>query len=168
MDYAKLIPYLRSFALKKTQDPDAADDLVQNTCERILKKEHTFKGNSDPKTWATRIMLNLFYDSKRASRPYVREEDEGETVFGVVPPQQERGLNISDAFARIEELAPKHRRAVTALVTHGTYAKAAAALRIPPMTLGTRVFYGKLMLHERPDPLASPRRRAPVNPVSTP
>jgi RNA polymerase sigma-70 factor (ECF subfamily) len=59
------IPSLRRYALTLMNDPERADDLVQDTIVRALEKQRSFEGRSSISTWLHRIMHNLAVDSSR-------------------------------------------------------------------------------------------------------
>ncbi len=42
-----------------------ADDLIQETAERVLNKLHMYDGNSSPRTRIAKIMLHKYYDMLR-------------------------------------------------------------------------------------------------------
>lgn len=54
------IPGLRRYAIALLRDRSLADDLVQDTLERGLKKISLFQAGSDLRAWLFTIMHNLF------------------------------------------------------------------------------------------------------------
>ena len=58
-------PFIYNVAWKYTNDPDEAWDLTQEVFLKILKKLSSFQGKSSFKTWAYRIVVNEFLQTKR-------------------------------------------------------------------------------------------------------
>ncbi|WNJ17500.1 RNA polymerase sigma factor [Pontibacter sp. G13] len=58
-------PFIYNVAWKYTNDPDEARDLTQETLVKIMTKLPTFKGKSAFRTWAYRIVVNQFLQTKR-------------------------------------------------------------------------------------------------------
>jgi RNA polymerase sigma-70 factor (ECF subfamily) len=59
------IPALRRYARALTREPEAADDLVQDTLVRALRSEHLFHGG-DIRSWLFTILTNLNRNRLRA------------------------------------------------------------------------------------------------------
>src|SRR5690349_699096 len=57
--------------------PSDLDDLVQECMIKIWKGKETFRGESSPKTWINRIVLNAVYDyyRRKGSKPPHEEFD---------------------------------------------------------------------------------------------
>ena len=58
-------PYIYNLAWKYTNDQDEAKDLSQEVLISIVTKLSTFKGKSSFRTWAYRILVNRFLETKR-------------------------------------------------------------------------------------------------------
>ncbi len=67
---------LTSYARKITADVDRAEDLVQNTYQKILERKPQFKGDH-VLPWAITIMKNLLTDSHRkiTESQFIEEEE---------------------------------------------------------------------------------------------
>ena len=61
----RLLPKLRSFALRLCRNPDQADDLVQTTCERAIRSLDQFDPATRLDSWMFRILQNLYFNSVR-------------------------------------------------------------------------------------------------------
>jgi len=66
-DFLSHRPAVKGFLLRLTGDPALADDLIQETMVRAVRKAATFKGESSTKSWLFAIALNLVRDQYRAS-----------------------------------------------------------------------------------------------------
>ena len=58
-------PFIYNVAWKYTNDQNEAKDLTQEVFIKIVTKLSTFKGNSSFRTWAYRILVNRFLETKR-------------------------------------------------------------------------------------------------------
>jgi RNA polymerase sigma-70 factor (TIGR02943 family) len=67
--------YLLGFAINRLRDRDQAEDMVQETFLKALKKIHLFKGASSELTWLTAILKNNIYDLLRRESKMDRLED---------------------------------------------------------------------------------------------
>ncbi|MEZ5101878.1 MAG: sigma-70 family RNA polymerase sigma factor [Thermoleophilia bacterium] len=102
-------PGLYRFALSLVRDPDAADDLVQDTFVRALSRLDGFRGDSSPRTWLHRILHNLAIDrARRAGREVLVDEveerwqDDAYTVDSeVVIVRAERRDELEDALIHL-------------------------------------------------------------------
>ena len=84
--------YLFSFALARINDPDRAEDLVQETFLSALKAREGFRGASTERTWLTSILKRKIIDI------YRKKYTSGGLAFGA----QEGAVFDSD-FYRSEE-----------------------------------------------------------------
>lgn len=67
--------YLYRFALARARDPEAADELVQETLLAALTARHAFRGRSSERSWLTAILKRKVIDWLRAQvRKRVRQE----------------------------------------------------------------------------------------------
>jgi RNA polymerase sigma-70 factor (ECF subfamily) len=64
-----LLPRLRAFAHALARSRDAADDLVQATCEKALRAADTWTPGTRLDSWMFRIMQNQWIDEKRRPKP---------------------------------------------------------------------------------------------------
>ena len=68
-----LLPRLRRFGLALTGSATDADDLVQNTCERVLRRADQLREHARLDAWLYGIMRNLWIDELRHRK--VRRHD---------------------------------------------------------------------------------------------
>lgn len=61
------IPRLRRYARALTGSREAADDLVQDTLERALKRSALFRPGGNARAWLFTIMHNLFVNGVRSA-----------------------------------------------------------------------------------------------------
>src|SRR3954462_8096923 len=76
------IPDLRRFARSLERNRVAADDLVQETLERAIKKMHLYEPSGPFIGWLNTIMRNIFVDRVRRRKPTgTLEESVGNEPF---------------------------------------------------------------------------------------
>ena len=82
-----LIPYLKKFAFLQLRDEIAASDVVQETCLAAIENRHSFRGESELKTWLVAILKNKIIDHLRTQPQKVHfsfsdvEEDDFSGLF---------------------------------------------------------------------------------------
>jgi RNA polymerase sigma-70 factor (ECF subfamily) len=138
-----LIPHLRRFARGLTKDPDKADDLVQEACERALTKLSRSREELNLKSLLYRIIYNRWIDNlrrrkTRLSKLIVLSEKNkfkaGDTSTG---DRLDVMLDLQGALDRLDD---EHRAAIMLIGVEGySYAEAAAILEVPPGTVASRV-----------------------------
>lgn len=151
-----VLPRLRRFGLALTGSMADADDLVQNTCERVLRYSHQLREVTRLDAWLYGIMRNLWIDEIRHRK--VRRHDEMDAAMDVIG---EDGQATADgritlaAVRRAMGVLPAEQRTVLMLVCVDglSYKEAAAVLGIPVGTVMSRLSRARQDLHER---LAAP------------
>lgn len=69
------IPFLYKIAYKYTNDPEVADDLVQETLYKALKNESSFKKGTNLRAWLSIILRNNFINEYRKKSKYTSTDD---------------------------------------------------------------------------------------------
>ncbi len=144
-DIAVHIPRLRRYARALVGDASRADDLVQDTLERALRKFTLWRHGSDLRAWLFTIMHNIFINQLRANRlPSVPLDDTGENTLAAPPAGQEQQLQIRDLMTALRHL-PAEFRAVVLLVglEELSYDEAARVLGVPRGTVMSRLARGR-------------------------
>ncbi|MFI5793653.1 sigma-70 family RNA polymerase sigma factor [Streptomyces sp. NPDC051677] len=124
-------------------DPQAADDLAQDTFLRALSGLHRFEGRSSARAWLLSIARRAVIDSHRsaAARPRLSDTADWQTAVELAQP---RGLpGFDDGVVLLELLAalPEDRREAFVLtqLLGLPYAQAAAVTGCPVGTVRSRV-----------------------------
>lgn len=141
-DIVAEIPRLRRYARALTGDAVHADDLVQDTLERALRKWSLWRpGNL--RAWLFSIMHNLFVNQVRSSRVV---DYPGDAALPEMPMRATQGdaLELRD-FARSLSQLPAEQRAALLLVglEELSYADAAVILGVPIGTVMSRLSRGR-------------------------
>jgi RNA polymerase sigma-70 factor (ECF subfamily) len=130
-----------------------AEDLVQETYARVLKRPRLLRSDDDL-GYLLRVMRNTHFSAHRAAgrrlapEPLPDELDQVED-HSVIGPQEalEARLEASDLYALIERLPGGFRDALLAVDVLGlSYREAARALRVREATITTRLHRARLRL----------------------
>lgn len=156
---AREIPRLRRYALTLTRDPVAADDLVQDTLERAIRKRHLWKKHGSLRGWLYRILYHVFLNQASQRRKRASEVDLDAAPEPAAAGTPETDLVRRDIVTAMQELPPEQRAAIALTAVQGlSYDEAAAALDIPVGTLRSRLSRGRERLRETFD-AAEPQLR---------
>ncbi len=101
------IPHLRRFARSLVRNPDKADDLVQDTLERAIRRHSSFETGTSLRAWLFTILRNLHIDQCRKAkrRGDTVEIDDFDTALSVAPAQGTRTelREFMTAFAALDQ-----------------------------------------------------------------
>ena len=143
MDYDLIVPYipnLRRYARALVGDRDGADDLVQDTLERAVRKFHLWRPG-DLRAWLFSIMHNVFVNQLKA-RKIPTDVEIDETI--AAPASSVSGLDLQDLQRALGALAPEQREVVLLVALEDmSYADVSRALGIPMGTVMSRLSRGR-------------------------
>lgn len=133
-------------------DPQAADDLAQDTFLRALGSLHRFEGRSSARTWLLSIARRTVVDSLRhaAARPRLSDRDDWQAAAEQAQPRGLPGFDDGIALAELLDAIPAERREAFVLtqLLQQPYAEAAAAIGCPVGTVRSRVARARATLIE--------------------
>ncbi|WP_016956159.1 RNA polymerase sigma factor [Catenovulum agarivorans] len=147
----RIVPQLRRFAFALTGNHADADDLLQNTIEKLLRQAP--EGDEQDLTkWAFRVCKNLWIDEYRSRKVRSQatsqpELTDNQTVDGEHAIQSEIALNqVNQAMDKL----PDDQRSLIALIAleGKSYKEAAAALDLPIGTVMSRLARARSALAE--------------------
>ncbi|MEU0577544.1 sigma-70 family RNA polymerase sigma factor [Streptomyces griseoincarnatus] len=154
---------VRTYVTYLSADPQAADDLAQDTFLRALGSLHRFEGRSSARTWLLSIARRAVIDSYRhaSARPRVADTDDWQTVAEFAQPRGRLGFEEGIALAELLEALPDERREAFVLtqLVGLPYAEAAELGDCPVGTVRSRVARARSSLikslreAERADPV---------------
>lgn len=143
MDYELIVPYipnLRRYARALVGDRDGADDLVQDTLERAVRKFHLWRPG-DLRAWLFSIMHNVFVNQLK-SRKIAADVEVDETFAAPVPGVTR--ADVMDLQRALTTLAPEQREVVLLVALEDmSYADVSRALGIPMGTVMSRLSRGR-------------------------
>ena len=143
MDYELIVPYipnLRRYARALVGDRDGADDLVQDTLERAVRKFHLWRPG-DLRAWLFSIMHNVFVNQLKARR--IAPDVEIDDTFPA-PSSPVTSMDLQDLQRALGTLAPEQREVVLLVALEDmSYADVSRALGIPMGTVMSRLSRGR-------------------------
>jgi RNA polymerase sigma-70 factor (ECF subfamily) len=152
------IPDLRRFARSLERNRVAADDLVQETLERAIKKMHLYEPTGPFVGWLNTIMRNLFVDRVRRRKLNISTSlDDAPQHEPYQNENQIDRLILKDLHGAIEALPHEQRRVLLMIAVQGlSYEDAAHQLGVPLGTIRSRLFRARANLMVKIDPGADP------------
>jgi len=142
---ARETPRLRRFATALTGNADSADDLVQDTLERALRKKRLFRGTGSVRAWLFKLLyrVHLNQRTRRQSETAALSAVEQRTA-GSADGGQEAHVEVLNIAVALRGLPDAQREAVLLVGLEGlAYDEAAAVLGIRVGTLKSRLFRGR-------------------------
>lgn len=136
------VPALRRYARALTHDADRADDLVQDSLERAIRKRGLWRPSGSIRSWVFKILLNIHRNELRRQRraPASLSLEIPAAAEPAAPDVQSGRLALAET-ARAMQALPLEQREVLLLIAveQMSYAEAAAVLSIPVGTLMSRL-----------------------------
>lgn len=139
-DLLELIPFLRAFARSLCGNPEAADDLAQETLVKAWQARKSFAAGTNLKAWLFTILRNQFYsDRRRAWRQAPWDQDAAERIPGLSN-QQSWAAELSDTARALAVLSNEQREALILVGAGGfSYEDAAKICNCAIGTVKSRV-----------------------------
>ena len=135
-----LVPFLRAFARSLTGNPEAADDLAQETLVKAWQSRSSFIPGTNLKAWLFTILRNQFYsDRRRAWRQAPWDQEAAERIPGGSE-DQVHSAELSDTVRALRRLSDEQREALILVGAGGfSYEDAAAICKCAVGTVKSRV-----------------------------
>ncbi|MDY6984512.1 MAG: RNA polymerase sigma factor [Pseudomonadota bacterium] len=145
-----LLPALRRFAWSLTNSVHDADDLLQNTVERLLVKG--MPDGADLNKWAFTVCRNLWIDecrSRKVRGTVAWDQDEHDVVTVDGEKDMQLKIEVAQINALLQQL-PEEQHLVLSMVTvQGlSYQETADALGVPLGTVMSRLARARTRLVE--------------------
>jgi RNA polymerase sigma-70 factor (ECF subfamily) len=159
------LPFVYNLAVRLLNDPEAAQDVVQETFVRVYQNLSRFSGRSRLSTWIYRIVVNLCLDERRrqSRQPEtVSAEEEEETLRWLeqLPDedpgpeartlQEERHRVLWQAVQRLPE--PFRATLILCDLEEWSYSEAAEVLGVAEGTVKSRLNRARKMLRQELEP----------------
>jgi RNA polymerase sigma-70 factor (ECF subfamily) len=143
----RLRAHLFDRARMLTRDRAAADDLAQETLEKMLAARAQFQPGTNLRAWANVILRNRFVDGWRQKHFMVPENMQAAPETRAAVPGPIDLLTVADVIGALDLLCARDREVFTlAYLERLSYRDIATRLGIPMGTVCTRVFRAKLRI----------------------
>jgi RNA polymerase sigma-70 factor (ECF subfamily) len=139
-DLLAAVPHLRAFAISLTNNPDRADDLVQDTLVRAWANIDRFEQGTNLTAWLFTILRNLFRSEYRKRKREVEDADGSFAARLKTQPDQQAHLDYEDFRRALGRLPVEQREALLLVAAQGmSYEEAAVVCRVAVGTIKSRV-----------------------------
>lgn len=158
-----VLPALRRFALSLTRDPESADDLVQDSVERALRKAHYYEPGTNFRSWIFTLCRRLFLNDVRKQKTRGVSVDLDDSPQGALssPASQEKIHECREVLERFETLPVRDREIISLIAVDGMkYAEAARQLKTPVGTIRSRLSRARMRLKDLTEQQAAPMTAA--------
>jgi RNA polymerase sigma-70 factor (ECF subfamily) len=145
------LPRLYRAARAWTDSREEAEDLVQETCARVLARPRLLYGE-DELGYLLRALRNTLVSQRRAAsrRPAVTPLADDMPIGAPTSDDPAEAAEANEVYTAISELPDEFRDALVAVDVVGlSYLEAARTLRVPEGTLTSRLFRARDRLARR-------------------
>ncbi|GEO18852.1 sigma-70 family RNA polymerase sigma factor [Microvirga aerophila] len=143
------VPHLRAFAISLTNNPDRADDLVQDTLVRAWANIDKFERGTNLSAWLFTILHNLVRSEYRKRKREVEDADDSFAARLKTQPDQQAHLDYEDFRRALRRLPVEQREALLLVTAQGmSYEEAAVVCRVAVGTIKSRVNRARFRLTE--------------------
>jgi RNA polymerase sigma-70 factor (ECF subfamily) len=147
-DVVAQIPKLRGYAHKLTRNAADADDLLQGTMLKALRKKHLFAMGTNVRSWLYTIMHNLHVSNIRnpanSSVLLLGEDD----PFYACNTDPDLRILMLEVVEELERLPPSTRRIIKGIAAGLSYEQVARRESLPIGTVRSRMWRGRAKLRE--------------------
>jgi len=132
---------LRGFALRLTDQPSDAEDLLQASLLKAIEKQDTFRPGSNVFAWCSKIMYNTFVSAYRRRKKHESQYDPEPIIASQASPDRHFDSRwCAEVGEAMEELSPHHRSVLHGVCVEGKqYQEMARKLDIPVGTVRSRL-----------------------------
>lgn len=155
------VPRLRRYAVALLSDRSRADDLVQDTLERVLSRLNLWQSGTDMRRWLFTIMHNLHVNAVRRSIRRGTETNIDDVEDRLVQaPSQTDSVMVRDLTVAMRELPSEQVEVLVLVALEGlAYREVAQILDIPLGTVMSRLSRARQSLRRMIDGVESPALR---------
>ncbi|WP_076419869.1 RNA polymerase sigma factor [Colwellia sp. UCD-KL20] len=145
-----LVPMIRRFAYSLTGNQHDADDLLQNTIERLLTKG--VPENVELNKWMFRVCRNLWIDEYRSRKVRQTAAESPELIDGQIvndEKQQTDKISLQEVNNAMDILPDEQRSILSLVAIQGmSYKEVAETLEIPIGTVMSRLSRARISLSQ--------------------
>ncbi len=144
------IPVLMRFATALTGNISTAEDLLQDSLERVLSRRHLWDQSRSLKTWLFTIMRNIYIDRYRRNKnsPSFEPLNPDSDIQGVSPSHDEH-LATHELNAALTQLPLEQREVILLVGLEGLgYKEVSDILNVPLGTIMSRLHRARQQLRQ--------------------
>lgn len=148
-DLVSLLPRLRRFGYSLSGGMAEADDLVQETCIRVLTRLDQFAEGTRFDSWCFTVLRSIWLNQIRATKVRQGEgtSDPNDLADDKAGNQAHWRLALSDLDRQMARLKPEQREVLMLVCVEGfSYAETADMLQVPRGTVMSRLSRARLAL----------------------
>ncbi len=144
------IPHMRRYALALTRNRDTADDIVQDSLERALRKRHLWSRRGSIRSWLFRILYRQCIDHYRRAGPETVSAETAAIDHALAqPPNQEHRVDCRRVAEALDRLPAEQRAVVLLAALDGLpYDEIATIVGAPVGTVRSRLSRARATLRE--------------------
>ncbi|WP_425408781.1 RNA polymerase sigma factor [Hyphococcus sp.] len=155
-----VMPALQRFAMSLTRNQEAAEDLVQDSIERALRKAHYYEPGTNFRSWMFTLCRRLFLNQirKQKSQGVSVELDDSPQAKIAEPASQESSYEFHEVMEHFDKLPERDRDVISLIAIEGMkYTEAAKKLKTPVGTIRSRLSRARTRLKEMTEALPQPQ-----------
>jgi RNA polymerase sigma-70 factor (ECF subfamily) len=142
-------PFLVKYLIKITMNPDAAEELAQETMAKCVEKIGQFNGKAKFSSWLISIATNLYIDQKRKSKRERNWKAEEEVSRRMKWHLESRNEEWNDALSALGKLKDEIRIPIVLKHYYGySYEEIGEMMKISSGTVKSRVHNGIMSVRE--------------------
>ncbi|EFV78829.1 MULTISPECIES: RNA polymerase sigma factor SigY [Cytobacillus] len=142
-------PFLVKYLIKITMNPDAAEELAQETMAKCVEKIGLFNGKAKFSSWLISIATNLYIDQKRKSKRERNWKAEEEVSRRMKWHLESRNEEWNDALSALGKLKDEIRIPIVLKHYYGySYEEIGEMMKISSGTVKSRVHNGIMSVRE--------------------
>lgn len=148
MLFEKYAQQMLATCMRYTETEEDAKDILQDGFYKVLTKIKSFKGNSNIKTWMTRIFINEALNSKRLARnKYYHQDLDAVAELEDHTPEPQEEKNPNEVLNAVKQLPPKYRIVINLYAIDGlTHKEIAKQLGITEGSSKSRLSRARVQL----------------------
>lgn len=148
-----LIPQLKPYAIKLTQNITDSEDLMQETVFKALSNEDKFREGTNLKAWLFTIMKNIFINNyrKKVKRNTIMDDTDDQYFINsaqTVSNTAESSMVKDAVMMAIRKLSIEYRVPFMLHYKGYKYHEIADKLNLPLGTVKSRIFFARKELKE--------------------
>lgn len=147
--------FLKPFAINLTRDPEAANDLYQDTLYKALANKEKYHTGTNIKAWLFTIMRNIFINNyrRKAKQKTIFDNTPNDYLLNLkqatVSNVAESGLRIKEINTAIQQLPEIFKTPFLMYFDGYKYNEIADVLSEPLGTIKSRIHFARKLLKEQ-------------------